>query len=102
MVNDIVFNEHYAKKMGAMIQAAGQDGFNQGFAHCVSIIAHFNEMEMPVTPKTIELFLQGRQNLEMKKAEARHQAKENITTESNPCCEIPLQPTKPSPLTIVK
>ena len=102
MIQDVVFNEHYAKKVSAMIQAAGQDGFNQGFAHCMSILAHFNEMEMPITPKTIELFLQGQQNLEMKKAEARKKAKENVTADSNPCCEIPLEPPKPSTLTIVK
>ena len=85
-----------------MLQAAGQDGFNQGFAKCLSIIAHFNEMEMPISPKTVQLFVQGQQNLEMKKAEARKKAKDNITTDSNPCCEIPLCPSTPSPLSIVK
>ena len=101
MIRDVVFDQHYAKKVSAMIQQAGQDGFNQGFAHCLSIIAHFNEMEMPITPKTIQLFLQGQQNMEMKKAEARHKAKNNQGPNANPCGEIPLpttsQPEQPEP-----
>lgn len=90
IVRDPVFEQHYAKKVNAMLQMAGQEGFDQGFAYCISIIDHFNKMEMPITPQNIQLFLQGQQNIEMKKAEARHKAKNDQGPNVNPCGEIQL------------
>ena len=102
IVRDPVFEQHYAKKVNAMLQMAGQEGFDQGFAYCISIIDHFNKMEMPITPQNIQLFLQGQQNMEMKKAEAQSNAKKDVTIDSNPCCEITLDPPKQSPFTVIK
>ena len=101
VVRDPVFEQHYAKKVNVMLQMAGQEGFDQGFAYCISIIDHFNRMEMPITPQNIQLFLQGQQNIEMKKAETRSNAKKDVTI-SNPCSEITLEPPKQSPFTVIK
>ncbi len=57
LIRDVVFEQHYAKKVAAMLQLAGRNGFDQGFGQCLAIIDHFNKMDMPITVKTVQLFI---------------------------------------------
>ena len=61
MIRDIVFEEHYARKVNIHIQNSFNQGRNQGMVDILNIINHFNENEMPVTPKTVMMFLEQMQ-----------------------------------------
>ena len=81
MIRDIVFEEHYLKTFNIHLQNSFNQGRSQGVLDILNIIQHFNESEMPVTPKTVLMFLQ---QMEMKAQEAQAGP-----APENKCCEIP-------------
>lgn len=78
MIRDVVFEEHYLKKFNIHLQNSFNQGRSQGVMDILNVIQHFNDNDMPVTPKTVLLFLQ---QMEMKAQEAQ-------PTPDNKCGEV--------------
>ena len=78
---DPIFEQNYRKKVDAIAQDAYLQGRSQGVMDILNIIQHFNENEMPVTPKTIIMFMQ---QMEVKRAEPQ-------PAPPNHCNEIELE-----------
>ena len=81
ITHDPIFEQHYRKKVDAMAQDAYNQGRSQGVVDILNIIQHFNENEMPVTPKTVLMFLQ--------QMEQRSQVEQTTPAPENKCGEIP-------------
>ena len=81
MIRDVVFEQHYMKKFNIHGQNSYNQGRSQGVVDILNIIQHFNENEMPVTPKTVLMFLQ--------QMEQQAQAAQNAPAPENKCGEIP-------------
>src|SRR5574343_330570 len=75
---DPIFEQNYRKKVDAALQDAFLQGRSQGVMDILKVIDHFNKNDMPVTPKTVIMFLQ---QMEIKQ--------EPKITPENKCSEIP-------------
>ena len=81
IVVDPIFEQHYRKKFDIHIQNSFNQGRSQGVMDILNVIQHFNENEMPVTPKTVLMFLQ--------QMEQQAQTVQNAPAPENKCGEIP-------------
>ena len=99
MIRDVVFEQHYLKKFKIHRQNSFTQGRTQGVMDILKVIQHFNENEMPVTPKAVLMFLQ---QMEMKAREAQPAPDDKRDEVEHPSGEAQVCTLAPSPEEPVK
>ena len=82
MIRDIVFEEHYARKVNIHIQNSFNQGRNQGMVDVLNIINYFVENEIPVTPETVMTFLEQTRRTEQEVGRAPEKKCDEIESSS--------------------